>query len=105
MGHRAKPAFLHRQARARKRERSGGHAPAVIVERNAWTLPQERYNAEWILEKQLGLVVRGPHEIPAAAKKLLERGNLARYRAQAATVHNRRTYQREWSKQMMNDNK
>ena len=32
----------------------------VIVERNAWTLPQERYNAEWILEKHLGLVVRGP---------------------------------------------
>ena len=32
----------------------------VIVERNAWTLPQERYNAEWILEKHLGLVVTGP---------------------------------------------
>ncbi len=30
----------------------------VIVERNAWTLPQERYNAEWILEKQVGLVVQ-----------------------------------------------
>ena len=37
----------------------------VIVERNAWTLPQERYNADWILENHLGLVVRGPHQIPA----------------------------------------
>ena len=36
----------------------------VIVERNAWTLPQERYNAEWVLEKQLGLVVRGPASNP-----------------------------------------
>jgi 1,2-diacylglycerol 3-beta-galactosyltransferase len=65
----------------------------VIVERNAWTLPQERYNAEWILEKQLGLVVRGPQQIPAAVKRLLERGNLARYRAQAAAVHNRAVYE------------
>ena len=46
----------------------------VIVERNAWTLPQERYNAEWILEKQVGLVVRGPHQIPAAVKELLRTG-------------------------------
>ena len=65
----------------------------VIVERNAWTLPQERYNAEWILEKQLGLVVRGPHQIPAAIKELLERGNLARFRAQAAAIHNRAVYE------------
>lgn len=65
----------------------------VIVERNAWTLPQERYNAEWVREKQLGLVVRGPHQIPAAVKELLERGNLARYRAQAAAIHNRAVYE------------
>jgi 1,2-diacylglycerol 3-beta-galactosyltransferase len=65
----------------------------VIVERNAWTLPQERYNAEWVLEKQLGLVVRGPHQIPAAIRELLERGNLARFRAQAAAVHNRAVYE------------
>jgi 1,2-diacylglycerol 3-beta-galactosyltransferase len=65
----------------------------VIVERNAWTLPQERYNAEWILEKHLGLVVRGPGQIPAAVKQLLERGNLARYRAQAAAIHNRAVYE------------
>ena len=65
----------------------------VIVERNAWTLPQERYNAEWILEKHLGLVVKGPHQIPAAIRELLERGNLARFRAQAAAVHNRAVYE------------
>jgi len=65
----------------------------VIVERNAWTLPQERYNADWVLEKQLGLVVRGPHQVPAAVKVLLERGNLARYRAQAAAIRNRAVYE------------
>jgi hypothetical protein len=65
----------------------------VIVERNAWTLPQERYNAEWALEKHLGLVVRGPHQIPAAVREMLERGNLARFRAQAVVVHNRAVYE------------
>jgi 1,2-diacylglycerol 3-beta-galactosyltransferase len=65
----------------------------VIVERNAWTLPQERYNAEWILEKHLGLVVRGPHQIPVAIREMLERGNLARFRAQAAAVRNRAVYE------------
>jgi 1,2-diacylglycerol 3-beta-galactosyltransferase len=65
----------------------------IIVERNAWTLPQERYNAEWVLEKQVGLVVRGPHQIPAAVKELLEHGNLARFRAQAATIRNRAVFE------------
>ena len=29
----------------------------VIVERNAWTLPQERYNADWVLEQGAGFVL------------------------------------------------
>jgi 1,2-diacylglycerol 3-beta-galactosyltransferase len=65
----------------------------VIIERNAWTLPQERYNAEWVLEKHLGLVVRGPYQVPAAVKELLERGNLARFRANAAAIHNRAIFE------------
>jgi len=65
----------------------------VIVERNAWTLPQERYNAEWVREKHLGLVIRGPHQVPAAVRELLERGNLARFRAQAAAIRNRAVYE------------
>jgi 1,2-diacylglycerol 3-beta-galactosyltransferase len=68
------------------------HLP-VVVERNAWTLPQERYNAEWVMEKQLGLVVRGPHQIPSAIKTLLNHGNLARYRTNAAAIRNRAVYE------------
>ena len=33
----------------------------VIVERNAWTLPQERYNADWVREKGVGIVVENFH--------------------------------------------
>lgn len=65
----------------------------VIVERNAWTLPQERYNADWILEKQVGLVVRGPHGIPAAVNLLLEPSNLGRFRARTAAIRNRAVYE------------
>lgn len=68
------------------------HLP-VIVERNAWTLPQERYNADWVLEKRLGLVVRGPREIPDAVREMLDSGNLARFQAQAATIKNRAVYE------------
>jgi 1,2-diacylglycerol 3-beta-galactosyltransferase len=65
----------------------------VIVERNAWTLPQERYNADWILEKQVGLVVRGPRDIPAAVKLLLEPSNLAGFHARTAAIRNRAVYE------------
>jgi 1,2-diacylglycerol 3-beta-galactosyltransferase len=65
----------------------------VIVERNAWTLPQERYNAEWVLEKELGMVVRGPHQIPAAIKSLMAKGTLARFRNNAAAIQNRAVYE------------
>ena len=68
------------------------HLP-VIVERTVSTLPQERYNAEWVLEKQVGLVVRGPREIPQAVQRLLGPGSLASYRARAAALRNRAVYE------------
>lgn len=47
------------------------HLP-VIVECNAKTLPQERYNAQWVIENKVGLVVSSFREIAAAVQKLLE---------------------------------
>src|SRR5208282_426294 len=44
----------------------------VIVERNARTLPQERYNAKWVREKGLGLVVQNWRGIADAVGGLLE---------------------------------
>jgi len=68
------------------------HLP-VIVECNAWTLPQERYNAEWILENQVGVVLRGFREIDKAVAQLIEPAALARYRANAAALHNRAVFE------------
>ncbi len=47
------------------------HLP-VIVECNNKTLPQERYNAEWVAEKGYGIVVPSFREIAPAVKKLIE---------------------------------
>ena len=47
------------------------HLP-VIVECNSKTLPQERYNAEWVAEKGFGIVVPSFREIAPAVKRLIE---------------------------------
>jgi UDP-N-acetylglucosamine:LPS N-acetylglucosamine transferase len=65
----------------------------VIVECNAWTLPQERYNATWIVEKQVGVVLHSFAKIEQAAAELIEPSNLARYRANAAALHNRAVFE------------
>ena len=65
----------------------------VIVECNAWTLPQERYNADWIVEKQVGIVLRNFHKIDEAVARLVEPAALARYRANAAAIHNRAVFE------------
>ncbi len=65
----------------------------VIVERNAWTLPQERYNADWILEKQVGLVLRNFRKIDQAAAKLLEPATYCRFRSNAASLLNRAVFE------------
>jgi 1,2-diacylglycerol 3-beta-galactosyltransferase len=65
----------------------------VIVERNARTLPQERYNAEWVLEKQVGLVVRDFGRITPTVEALLDPAEFARYRSNAAAVDNRAVFE------------
>src|SRR5271170_4547759 len=68
------------------------HLP-VIVECNAWTLPQERYNADWILEKQVGMVLRNFSGIDRAVADLIEPAMLERYRANAAALENRAVFE------------
>jgi UDP-N-acetylglucosamine:LPS N-acetylglucosamine transferase len=65
----------------------------VIVECNAWTLPQERYNATWVVENQVGVVLRSFAKIDQAVANLIEPATLARYRAKAAALHNRAVFE------------
>jgi UDP-N-acetylglucosamine:LPS N-acetylglucosamine transferase len=65
----------------------------VIVENNAWTLPQERYNTQWVLEKEVGIVLRSFREIEKAVAQIIEPSTLARYRANAAALHNQAVFE------------
>ncbi len=62
----------------------------VLTFENTWTLPQERYNARWVRDKGLGVVVRGLREVPAAAAELL--GRLPRLRQRVAGIRNRAVF-------------
>jgi len=65
----------------------------VIVERNAWNLPQERYNTEWVGEQGVGLVLRNFRQIGRAVEELLEPEAYARMRANAAAQTNRAVFE------------
>jgi 1,2-diacylglycerol 3-beta-galactosyltransferase len=63
----------------------------VIVERNAWTLPQERYNAEWVRENSAGMVVPNFRGVREAVTELLR--DLENYRTAVARIENRAVFE------------
>jgi 1,2-diacylglycerol 3-beta-galactosyltransferase len=65
----------------------------VIVERNAWTLPQERYNTRWVEEHGVGIVLRSFREIDTAVAHMLEPIVLERYRQASAAICNRAVFE------------
>jgi hypothetical protein len=65
----------------------------VIVERNAWTLPQERYNADWIREYRVGVVLSSFRRIGEAIAELLEPGRIDEFRVNAAKMNNRAVFE------------
>ena len=65
----------------------------VVVTKNAWTLPQERYNTEWVREREVGVVLRSFSDIARGVGELLEPASFARYRANAAAIHNRAIFE------------
>jgi Glycosyltransferase family 28 C-terminal domain len=60
----------------------------VIVEKNARTLPQERYNGTWLVEKNLGVVVQDFREIGTAVEQLLTETTLAEFRRNVSMYKN-----------------
>ncbi|HEY4363487.1 MAG TPA: galactosyldiacylglycerol synthase [Bryobacteraceae bacterium] len=66
------------------------HLP-VIVESNSWTLPQERYNAEWVRERGVGIVLRNFREVGPAVEQML--GRLGEYRANVEKIENRAVFE------------
>jgi Glycosyltransferase family 28 C-terminal domain len=65
----------------------------VILECNAWTLPQERYNTEWVKEKSVGIILHDFGEIVSGVKQLLEPGKLAEFRRNTEALDNRAIFE------------
>ena len=65
----------------------------VIVERNAWTLPQERYNADWIRDQGIGIVLPNFRGIAGAVNELLEPAAYERFRNATARLDNRAVFE------------
>jgi Glycosyltransferase family 28 C-terminal domain len=65
----------------------------VIVERSQRTMPQERYNVDWILENELGVVVPNFRLVAEAVREIVKPENLARLRANAAKIRNRAVFE------------
>ena len=64
------------------------HLP-VIVECNSKTLPQERYNAEWVTEKRFGIVVDDFRRIAPAVQRLLAEPANGQFRSNVSAYSNR----------------
>ena len=63
----------------------------VIVARNAWTMPQERYNTDWVRANGYGLVVDSFRTIAADLPPLLD--DLPAFRARVAAYRNRAVFE------------
>lgn len=64
----------------------------IITECNASTLIHEKYNARWVREKQVGLVLRSFSQIDCAVEQFLQ-PEFARYQANVAALNNRAVFE------------
>ena len=65
----------------------------VLIECNAWTLPQERFNAEWVTEKRVGIVLKSFRDVVEGVRQILEPARLAEFRKNVAALHNRAIFE------------
>jgi 1,2-diacylglycerol 3-beta-galactosyltransferase len=65
----------------------------LLVERNVWTLAQERYNAEWVVERDLGIVTSDLGRCAGAVRKLLAPENYVRFRANALAARSKAVFE------------
>ncbi len=63
----------------------------VIVTRNAWTMPQERWNTEWVQAHGVGVVRRSFRGVAGAVAQVV--AGLPGYRANVSKLHNRALFE------------
>jgi Glycosyltransferase family 28 C-terminal domain len=65
----------------------------VLIECNAWTLPQERYNAEWVVEKQVGIVLPNFRHVAGGVRRMLDPATLAAFKKNVAAQNNQAVFE------------
>jgi UDP-N-acetylglucosamine:LPS N-acetylglucosamine transferase len=66
----------------------------VIVESNAWTLPQERYNATWVEEQGVGIEVGSfRKQIVQAVRRMIEPTGHRNFVSRVEALHNRAIFE------------
>ncbi len=65
----------------------------VIVECNSWTLPQERFNAEWVKEKRVGVVLKSFEDVVSGVQEMLDSAKLAEFKKNVAAQNNRAIFE------------
>ncbi len=66
----------------------------VIIERNHWTLPQERYNSDWVEDRGFGISVRSfRRDIVKAATKMLDPDRRRQFTERVNAYRNRAVFE------------
>jgi len=65
----------------------------VILECNAWTMPQERYNTQWVKEKRVGIILSSFDEIVPGVQQLLEPATFVEFRRNVAALDNQAIFE------------
>jgi hypothetical protein len=66
----------------------------VIVECNAWTLPQERYNAQWVEETGVGIAVRSfRDQVVDAVRRMVDPSQRAAFNSHVRSIVNRAVFE------------
>ena len=65
----------------------------LILERNASTMVQERFNTDWVARNHLGIVLNSFATISEALPVMADPARLARMRAQVSKFHNRALFE------------
>ena len=63
----------------------------VVTFQNRWTMPQERYNGQWVLENGVGTVASSPARVRPTVMALLER--LDEFRGRVDRIENRAVFE------------
>jgi 1,2-diacylglycerol 3-beta-galactosyltransferase len=68
------------------------HVP-VLVECNAWTLPQERYNAGWVTENRVGIVLPNFRHVVDGVRRMIDPAALAEFTRNTTALENRAVFE------------